>query len=325
MFYSFWLMSVFFVLSFNVYAGQVTAEDLFIEAKSFVLIDYDTGFVISEKNSDYLMAPGSLAKMMTSYIIGKQIDAGNISLDDKVVVSNKAWSKNFHDSSKMFIRVGDEVTVRDLNYGIVVSSANDACVAIAEHISGSEDAFVLLMNEVAQELGMLDTFFVNSHGLDADGQMTTAMDVATLAASLIRDTPKEYLIYKQKHFTFNNIKQYNLNSMLWYKHLDVDGLKAAYTKEVGYSLVSSVLSNNMRLISVVIGADSNRSRLVESRKLLKYGFMNYISEVLIRPGVTVSQNKVWKGTADTVRLGVLEGVTKTFSKGVEFKFSIEIE
>ena len=325
MFYRVSLIHVLFVLSFTVSAGQVVPNPPLISAKGHILVDYDTGFVISENNSDILMAPASLTKMMTSYVIGKQILLGNISLDDKVLISEKAWAKNFPDSSKMFIRVGTEVTVRDLNQGIIIASGNDACVAMAEHIAGSEDAFVVMMNETAQQLGMFDTVFVNSHGLDADGQMTTPLDISILASALIRDTPQEYLIYKQKVFTYNNIKQYNRNSLLWDKHLVLDGLKTGYTKKAGYSLVSSGLDDGMRLISVVMGTESKPSRSVESRKLLKYGFRNYISKELIKPGQSLSQNKVWKGLTDTVRLAVLDGVTKTIRKGADVTFSIEIE
>ena len=253
-----------------------------VNAKGHILIDYATGKVIAESNADILLAPASLTKMMTSYIIGKELASGNISNEDPVRISEKAWAKNFPESSKMFMEVGTEVPVSLLNQGIIVASGNDACVAMAEHIAGSEGAFAQLMNAHAEQLGMYSSFFENSHGLDSKEHKTTARDMATLAIALIRDVPEEYKLYSQKSFTYNNIKQYNRNSLLWDKSMNVDGLKTGHTSQAGYSLVTSATKGDMRLVSVVMGTDSERARKVESKKLLNYGFRFYETH-LIKP------------------------------------------
>jgi len=248
-----------------------------INAKGFILVDYTTGKVIAEGNADSQLAPASLTKMMTSYIIGKELQSGNIKKDDKVTISETAWAKNFPDSSKMFIEVGTEVPVELLNQGIIVSSGNDACVAMAEHIAGSESAFADLMNAHAEQLGMSSSYFENSHGLHSSQHFTTPRDMATLAKALIRDVPEEYEVYKQKSFTYNNIKQYNRNGLLWDKSINVDGLKTGHTSQAGYSLVTSATKGDMRLITVVMGTESERARKVESKKLLNYGFRFFAS------------------------------------------------
>ena len=198
--------------------------------------------------------------MMTSYIIGKEILEGRISPSDQVTISENAWAKNFPESSKMFIEVGKQVSVADLNKGIIISSGNDACVAMAEHIAGSEDAFASLMNTYAQELGMSNSQFANSHGLPDPDQYVSARDMATLASALITETPDEYEIYAEKSFTYNNIKQYNRNSLLWDRSLNVDGIKTGHTNEAGYSLVTSAVEDGTRLISVVMGTSSEQAR-----------------------------------------------------------------
>jgi D-alanyl-D-alanine carboxypeptidase (penicillin-binding protein 5/6) len=266
------LLSASFVLSPLTQAITIIPEAPKINAKGFILIDFTTGKVIAEGNADTQLAPASLTKIMTSYIIGKELENGNISNSDKVMISENAWAKNFPDSSKMFIEVGTEVSVNLLNQGIIVASGNDACVAMAEHIAGSESAFADLMNAHAEQLGMSSSFFENSHGLDSTSHMTTPRDMATLAIALIRDVPEEYAIYKQKSFTYNNIKQHNRNSLLWDKSLNVDGMKTGHTSNAGYSLVTSATKGDMRLVTVVMGTESERARKVESKKLLNYGF-----------------------------------------------------
>lgn len=256
----------------TVHANNIIPAPPSINAKAHILIDFTTGKVISEENADSLLAPASLTKMMTSYIIGKELVSGNIKSGDQVTISEKAWAKNFPDSSKMFIEVGTEVSVDLLNQGIIVASGNDACVAMAEHIAGSESAFADLMNAHAEQLGMHSSFFENSHGLDSQEHKTTARDMATLATAIIKEVPEEYKVYKQKSFTYNNIKQYNRNSLLWDKSMNVDGLKTGHTSQAGYSLVTSATKGGMRLVSVVMGTDSERARKVESKKLLNYGF-----------------------------------------------------
>ncbi len=288
-----------------------------INAKGYILIDYTTGKVIAEGNADTQLPPASLTKMMTSYIIGKEIQAGNISNDDKVLISETAWAQNpvFAGSSLMWIEAGTEVPVNLLNQGIIVASGNDACVAMAEHIAGSESAFADLMNAHAEQLGMTSTYFENSHGLHSDSHMTTPRDMATLAQALIRDVPEEYKIYKQKSFTYNNIKQYNRNSLLWDKSMNVDGLKTGHTSQAGYSLVASATKNNMRLISVVMGTKSERARKVESKKLLNYGFRFFETIIPYKAGEKFASNKVWMGDISEVDLGILSDTPITIPRG----------
>ena len=286
-----------------------------INAKGYILIDYTTNKVIAEGNADTQLAPASLTKMMTSYIIGKELQSGNISNDDKVLISEKAWAKNFPDSSKMFIEVGTEVPVKLLNQGIIVASGNDACVAMAEHIAGSESAFADLMNAHAQELGMDSSFFENSHGLQSANHVTTPRDMATLAKAIIKDTPEEYKIYKQKSFTYNNIKQYNRNGLLWDKSMNVDGMKTGHTSVAGYSLVTSATKNGMRLIAVVMGTKSARARKVESKKLLNYGFRFFETITPYKAGEKFASNRIWMGDKPEIDLGILTDTPITIPRG----------
>ena len=305
-----------------------------INAKGHILIDYTTGKVISEGNADMQLAPASLTKMMTSYIIGKEIESGNISTDDKVVISKNAWATGnpvFKGSSLMFLEVGKEVSVADLNQGIIVASGNDACVAMAEHIAGSEDAFADLMNAHAQQLGMTSSYFENSHGLDSTEHMTTPRDMATLGIALIRDVPEEYVLYKQKSFTFNDIKQYNRNSLLWDKSMNVDGIKTGHTSEAGYSLVTSATKGGMRLVSVVMGTESERARKTESKKLLNYGFRFFETYTPYKAGEKFATNRVWFGAQKEVDLGILTDTPITIPRGqrknlkANFELSQELE
>lgn len=286
-----------------------------INAKGYLLVDYTTGTVIAEGNADDKLAPASLTKMMTSYVIGTELEEGNISLDDPVLISENAWAKNFPDSSKMFIEVGKDVSVADLNRGIIVQSGNDACVAMAEHIAGSESAFADLMNAHAKRLGMESSHFINSHGLDTNEHYTTARDMATLAAALIRDVPDEYAIYSEKSFTYNGIKQFNRNSLLWDQNLDVDGIKTGHTSEAGYSLVSSATKGNMRLIAVVMGTKSERARKIESKKLLNYGFRFYETVTPYKTGDNFTTQRVWMGDKDEVSLGIMQDTPVTIPRG----------
>ncbi len=286
-----------------------------INAKGFILVDFTTGKVIAEGNADMQLAPASLTKMMTSYIIGKELENKNISNDDKVMISENAWAKNFPESSKMFIEVGTEVPVKLLNQGIIVASGNDACVAMAEHIAGSESAFADLMNAHAEQLGMSSSFFENSHGLDSSSHMTTPRDMATLAAAIIREVPNEYAIYKQKSFTFNKIKQYNRNSLLWDKSLNVDGMKTGHTSNAGYSLVTSATKGDMRLVTVVMGTDSERARKVESKKLLNYGFRFFETFTPYKAGAKFATNRIWMGDKELVDLGITLDTPITIPRG----------
>lgn len=286
-----------------------------INAKGYFLVDYTTGKVIAEGAPDDRLAPASLTKMMTSYVIGLEIKNKNILPSDLVTISEKAWSKNYPDSSKMFIEVGKKVTVEDLNRGIIIQSGNDACVAMAEHIAGSEGAFADLMNAHGQRLGMTNTHFINSHGLDTDEHYTTPRDMANLGIALIRDVPEEYAIYAEKSFTFNGIKQYNRNSLLWDESLDVDGIKTGHTSEAGYSLVTSATKGDMRLVAVVMGTDSERARKVESKKLLNYGFRFYETITPYKAGDSFASQRIWMGNKEEVSLGIVEDTPITIPRG----------
>ncbi|MBE0362517.1 D-alanyl-D-alanine carboxypeptidase (penicillin-binding protein 5/6) [Pseudoalteromonas ulvae UL12] len=286
-----------------------------INAKGYFLVDYTTGKVIAEGAPDERLAPASLTKMMTSYVIGLEIKNKNILPSDVVTISEKAWSKNFPDSSKMFIEVGKKITVEDLNRGIIIQSGNDACVAMAEHIAGSESAFADLMNAHAQRLGMSNSHFINSHGLDTDEHYTTPRDMANLGIALIRDVPEEYAIYAEKSFTFNGIKQYNRNSLLWDESLDVDGIKTGHTSEAGYSLVTSATKADMRLVAVVMGTDSERARKVESKKLLNYGFRFYETITPYKAGDSFASQRIWMGNKEEVSLGIVEDTPITIPRG----------
>jgi len=296
-----------------------------INAKGYILIDYTTGKVIAETNADTLLAPASLTKMMTSYIIGKELENGNINNTDKVLISENAWAKKFPDSSKMFIEVGTEVSVDLLNQGIIVASGNDACVAMAEHIAGSESAFADLMNAHAEQLGMSSSYFENSHGLDSASHMTTPRDMATLAIAIIRDVPDEYALYKQKSFTYNNIKQYNRNSLLWDKSLNVDGMKTGHTSNAGYSLVTSATKGGMRLVTVVMGTASERDRKVESKKLLNYGFRFFETITPYKAGEKFASNRIWMGDKEQVDLGILVDTPITIPRGQRKNLKANIE
>lgn len=289
-----------------------------VNAKGHILIDYTTGKVIAEGNADTLLAPASLTKMMTSYIIGVELNSGNIKSDDLVTISESAWATGnpvLKGSSLMFLEVGKEVPVSLLNQGISVASGNDACIAMAEHIAGSENAFSDLMNAHAEQLGMSSSYFENSHGLDSQEHKTTPRDMATLAVALIRDVPEEYALFKQKSFTYNNIKQYNRNGLLWDKSMNVDGLKTGYTSQAGYSLIASATKGDMRLVSVVMGTDSDRARKVESKKLLNYGFRFFETYTPYKAGEKFVSDRVWMGDVKQVDLGILENTPITIPRG----------
>jgi D-alanyl-D-alanine carboxypeptidase (penicillin-binding protein 5/6) len=296
-------------------APQVIPNAPIISAKAYYLVDFDSGRVIAAENEDDSLAPASLTKIMTSYIIGKEIKSGKLDPNGMVTISEKAWSKNFPDSSKMFIEVGKQVKVADLNRGIIIQSGNDACVAMAEHIAGSEDSFTSLMNSWADHLGMVNTHFANSHGLDSTEQYTTAKDMAILATAMIRDVPEEYAIYKEKSFTFNGITQHNRNTLLWDKSLNVDGMKTGHTSKAGYSLVSSATNKDMRLVAVVMGTNSAKARAAESKKLLNWGFRFFETVKPYKAGDSFVEQTVWMADQDTVSLGVNQDIALTLPRG----------
>lgn len=286
-----------------------------VAAKGFLLMDFTTGKVIAEENADIQLAPASLTKMMTAYVIGRELQQGTIKNDDLVTISENAWAKNFPDSSLMFLEVGKKVKVSDLNRGIMIQSGNDACVAMAEHIAGSQDAFANMMNTYAQQLGMTSSHYVNAHGLHDADHYTTPRDMAILAAALIRDVPEIYAIYSEKEFTYNNIKQYNRNSLLWDKSLNVDGIKTGHTSEAGYSLITSATQGDMRLVSVVMGTDSEQARKTENKKLLRYGFRFYETITPYKAGESFASQRIYMGDRETVDLGILNDTPITIPRG----------
>ena len=246
-----------------------------IDAESYILIDYNSGKVLAEQNADVRRDPASLTKMMTSYVIGQAMKAGKFKETDLVTIGNDAWATGnpvFKGSSLMFLKPGMQVPVSQLIRGINLQSGNDACVAMADFAAGSQDAFVGLMNSYVNALGLKNTHFQTVHGLDADGQYSSARDMALIGQALIRDVPNEYSIYKEKEFTFNGIRQLNRNGLLWDNSLNVDGIKTGHTDKAGYNLVASATEGQMRLISAVMGGRTFKGREAESKKLLTWGF-----------------------------------------------------
>ena len=281
-----------------------------INADAYLLLDFVTGEILVQHNIDTRLPPASLTKLMTSYILAEEVDSGRLSLDDQVTVSRNAWSQNpkFRGSSLMWIEPGKVVTVGELEQGIAISSGNDATVAIAEHIAGSEGAFVALMNRYAEELGLTETHFENTHGLPNSDHLTTARDLGVLASATIRNHPERYRVYRQQSYTYNDIKQYNRNHLLR-EDPTVDGLKTGYTSVAGYGLVASAERDGMRLISVVLGSNSTRSRKAETRSLLNYGFRFYKNLEVVTGAASLGSTRVWKGKTQAVDGGLLESVT----------------
>ena len=313
-------------LSFGAFAAPTIIPDPpALGAKGYILLDYHTGTVLVEKNADKKLNPASLTKLMTAYVAGQEVKSGNISLDDQVRISRNAWAKNFPDSSKMFIEVGTDVELMDLYRGLIVQSGNDASVAIAEHVAGSEDAFVSLMNNWSQKLGLENTAYTNPHGLDSQGLYSTPHDIARLSQAIIRDLPDIYPLYSETAFTYNGITQYNRNGLLRDRSLNVDGMKTGYTSGAGYSLATSATNGDMRLVSVVMGSSSTKSRESESKQLLSYGFRFFDTVSPTKVTDTLAEAKVWMGTVDAVPVGIEEPVLITLPKGDAKKLKAEIE
>ncbi|HEJ0328478.1 TPA: serine hydrolase [Serratia marcescens] len=289
-----------------------------VDAKAFILMDYNSGKVLTEGNADTRLDPASLTKIMSSYVIGQAIKAGKIKPEDMVTVGKDAWAPGnpaLRGSSLMFIKPGDQVPVLELNKGIVIQSGNDASIALADYVAGSQDSFVGLMNNYAKSLGLQNTHFLTVHGLDAEGQYSTARDMALLSQALIRDVPDEYALHKEKEFTFNKIRQVNRNRLLWSSNLNVDGIKTGYTSGAGHNLVASATDGPMRLISVVLGAPSDRVRFSESEKLLTWGFRFYETATPIKADKPFVTQKVWFGDVSEVPLGVAKDASVTIPKG----------
>lgn len=283
-----------------------------LPADAYFLMDATTGQVLVDHNGDLSLPPASLTKIMTSYVLAEEVDAGRASLDDMIKVSRNAWSQNpaFRGSSLMWIEPGKPVSLGDLERGVVISSGNDASVAVAEHLAGTESSFVDVMNQLGAELGLDNTVYRNPHGLPHPEHRTTARDLATLSVALINSHPEHYKIYKEQSFTYNGIKQYNRNSLLR-SDASVDGLKTGYTSEAGYGLVASAQREDMRLVSVVLGSASKRTRASENSSLLNYGFRFFQNLRPLSAEVTLVEPRVWKGATESLHAGVLESVVLT--------------
>ncbi len=282
-----------------------------IAAKSYILTDYNSGKVIAQNNANMPVAPASITKVMTAYVVFSELEEGNIKLDDLVTVSKKAWKT---PGSRMFIKVNTKVSVEDLIQGMIIQSGNDASVALAEHIAGSEDTFAALMNQHAQELAMHDSHFMNSTGLPDEQHKTSAHDLAILARALIKRFPQYYKWYSTKEFTYNKIKQSNRNKLLW-RDNSVDGMKTGYTEAAGYCLLSSAKRNKMRLISVVLGTKSVNARAQESQKLLNFGFRFYESHIVYPAGKALKKVRIYKGSNEQVAVGVATDMAITIPRG----------
>jgi len=281
-----------------------------LSASSYILMDAYTGDVLVEHNADEALPPASLTKLMTAYIIEYELARGNLRFDDKVSISEKAWRM---EGSRMFIREGTQVSLEDLMRGIIIQSGNDASIAAAEHIAGSESAFADLMNQHAQLLGMTNSRFVNSTGFPAENHYSTAHDLAKLSRATILQFPENYKMYSEKYFTYNDIRQPNRNKLLW-RDKTVDGLKTGHTNAAGYCLAASAVRNGTRLITVVMGTKSDEARAAEAQKLLDYGFRYYETRKLYSRGQVVNNAHVWGGSQSTVKVGFANDVLVTMPR-----------
>ena len=281
---------------------------------SYILMEASTNTVIAEFNSDNQIAPASMTKVMSGYVIADQLANGSISLDDKVLISEKAWKTG---GSKMFVEAGKRVSVKDLLSGIIIQSGNDATIAMAEYVAGSEEEFVDFMNAYASEMGLTNSLFQNATGFSDPNHFTSAKDLAKLTQALINNFPDHYSTYKEKEFTFSGIRQLNRNKLLW-RDDSVDGVKTGHTDSAGFCLISSAKRNDMRLIAVVAGSESENERLTASQRLLEYGFRFYATQKLVSQETKVTSAKVWGGKTDEVALGSSKDIYLTLPRS-DFK------
>lgn len=320
---------VLFVLLFTYFANStlaISAPALIpapprVNAKAYLLIDHNSGHVLAERNADKKIEPASLTKLMTAYVVLFEIERGGISIEDEVKISEKAWRMG---GSRMFIEVNTHVSVNELLKGLIIQSGNDATVALAEHIASNEASFVELMNQHAERLNMNATHFNNSTGWPDKNHYTTARDLAKLSQAIIKDFPEHYSAYKEKEYTYNNIRQYNRNRLLW---LDdrVDGLKTGHTEAAGYCLISSAIKDSMRLISIVTGTNKDDARIAASRKLLNYGFRFFETSLIHEANTEITNMRVWKGEEQQLSLGITKNLYVTTPKGLHKKIKNNIK
>ncbi|MCM2320065.1 MAG: D-alanyl-D-alanine carboxypeptidase [Pseudomonas sp.] len=292
-------------------AEQIVPAPPQLAAKAWLLMDADSGSVLVEQSGDERLPPASLTKLMTAYIATLEIRKGQVGEKDLVTISEHAWRTG---GSRMFVQVGTQVALGDLLHGIIIQSGNDASVAVAEHIAGSEDAFADLMNTTAASLGMANSHFMNATGLPHPEHHSSPRDMALLARAIINEDPAHYAIYAQKEFLWNNIKQPNRNLLLW-RDKTVDGLKTGHTEEAGYCLVASAVRDGQRLIAVVFGTNSEQARAAETQKLLTYGFRFFETRKFYEKGAELAQAPVWKGAERQLKAGLAENLTLTLPRG----------
>ena len=282
-----------------------------IAAKSYLIEDFNSGQTIAEKDADKQIEPASITKLMTGYVVFHEIRDGSLSLSDDVLISKKAWKT---PGSRMFVEVDTKVSVADLLKGMIIQSGNDATVALAEKIAGTEESFANLMNKHAKTLGMNNSNFTNSTGLPGPEHYTTAHDIAKVASAMIRDFPEYYKWYSEKEFTYNGIKQSNRNKLLW-RDATVDGIKTGHTDSAGYCLVTSSVRENMRLVTVVLGTNSENARADASQALLNYGFRFFETHKLYDAESKMTNTRVWQGAEKNVDLGLQETLYVTVPRG----------
>ncbi len=274
-----------------------------VEARSYLLMDYASGEILAERNADSRVEPASITKVLLSYVVYDEVKNGRLNWDDEVLISEKAWNQGKDSSeSRMFLNVGSKVRLEDLMHGIVIQSGNDASIAVAEHVAGSESAFAELMNQYATKLGMSGSHFTNAPGLPAPEHYTTARDVATLGRALIRDFPEDYKVYAQREFVYNGIRQGNRNLLLDMDK-DADGIKTGHTNSAGYCLLSSINRDGRRLIAVVMGTNGKRYRAQASLELMNWGFRFFESVSLFGPDSPVANVRIWKGQTQQLSIG----------------------
>jgi len=306
-----------FLSAFFVFFNTANAENKIlipaapsVAAKSFILIDSNSGKVLAEKNADTRLSPASLTKIMTVYVIFRELSNGHLTLDEKVTISKKAWQTG---GSRMFVEVNKQVAIEDLLQGVIIQSGNDASVALAEHVAGDESTFAAMMNQNALRLGMMDSHFENSMGLPRENHYTTARDLAKLTTAVIKEFPEYYRWDSQKEFTYNNITQPNRNKLLW-RDKSVDGVKTGYTEDAGYCMVASAVRDGMRLISVVMGTASANARANESQSLLNYGFRFYETHKLYAKNEALNETRIWKGDSKKLPLGLKDDLFVTIPR-----------
>ena len=322
-------LRLFFFLTLSSLLGlSARAEDNLpappqVPVRAYVLADFYSGEILAQDNADARMEPASITKLMTGYIVYKYLQEGRIKLTDPVSISEKAWRA---EGSRMFLQVGSKVSVEDLIMGMDIQSGNDATIALAEYVAGSEDAFVELMNKEATRLGMKNTHFTNSPGLPNPDHYTTARDIATLLRAIIKQFPEDYKRYSVREYTYNNIRQYNRNRLL---DLDnsVDGGKTGHTSSAGYCLAASAKRGDMRLISVVLGAKLEKQRVSATQALFNYGFTFYETQPVYEADKPLTTVRIWKGQSNQLPLGVIDSVYATVPKGKsqELKSSFQVE